>query len=252
MKIGILTFHREINDGSVLQAYCLYHLLKNCFPNDRVELIDYQPGHVRQKRRCFRLSKTFPFYHFDKARFRKKKSHNAFFYTSQMTLSRPLTGSNSLSHAVQNLNKLQYDAIVVGSDTVWDTRPNGGAPQAPNLFFLPQNNTVKKIAFAASMDKGGPRFVPGQTWKELITYINRFDYISVRDHATSNYLAAGGVDKNRFTICPTLHCSMISRKSLYRRQIFFKNTKILPVWRSVTFGYKKRLPGNSRIEDIRL
>ena len=40
-KIGIITFHKAINYGSVLQAYSLQHLLES--EGYLVEIIDYEP-----------------------------------------------------------------------------------------------------------------------------------------------------------------------------------------------------------------
>ena len=42
MKLGILTFHRTINEGSLLQAYCLQWLIQSYFADSQVEIIDYQ------------------------------------------------------------------------------------------------------------------------------------------------------------------------------------------------------------------
>ena len=46
MKIGILTFHRVINDGSTLQAFCLWSLLNRRYPYAEVEIIDYMSYHL--------------------------------------------------------------------------------------------------------------------------------------------------------------------------------------------------------------
>lgn len=201
MKIGILTFHREINDGSVLQAYCLYRLLNKYFPKDQVELIDYLPDYIRKKRRYFRLSKKKPFFKFDKAKLTKKVALDNF-YKSNINLSKQISGSDDVKTAQQALEQLEYDAIFVGSDTVWDTRPNSGAPPVPNIFFLADLTSIKKIAFAASMDKGGPHFVTDAAWTQLLGHINKFNYISVRDHATLKYLKEGGIESNRLNYMP--------------------------------------------------
>lgn len=41
MKIGILTYHRALNYGAVLQAYAMYHVLKKKW--HQVEIVDYCP-----------------------------------------------------------------------------------------------------------------------------------------------------------------------------------------------------------------
>ena len=42
MKIGIITFHRAINYGSILQAYALSRFLRDEVGENNVEVIDYQ------------------------------------------------------------------------------------------------------------------------------------------------------------------------------------------------------------------
>ena len=40
-KIGILTFNRSYNYGAFMQCYALVNRLKQDFPNDEIEVIDY-------------------------------------------------------------------------------------------------------------------------------------------------------------------------------------------------------------------
>lgn len=49
MKIGILTYHRMVNDGSVMQAYCLFQLLRRFIPEAFIEIIDYRPKSVDRR-----------------------------------------------------------------------------------------------------------------------------------------------------------------------------------------------------------
>ena len=46
MKIGILTFHRSVNNGAFMQAYALSSEIKKRFPSDEVEIIDFTPPSV--------------------------------------------------------------------------------------------------------------------------------------------------------------------------------------------------------------
>ena len=41
MRIGILTFHKSINNGAVIQCYSLSKKIQEIFPNHEVEVIDY-------------------------------------------------------------------------------------------------------------------------------------------------------------------------------------------------------------------
>jgi len=201
MKIGILTFHREINDGSILQTYCLYKLLEEKFPKNDISVIDYLPRYIRRKEKLVTLTKSMPFFKVDFGKLSRKRKLDLF-YKQKVKFSKFSSLSDSLSEAKEYLKELKYEVIIVGSDTVWDTRPNAGAPQAPNIYFLPNVEGVKKIAFAASMDKGGPAFVAQETWKKLVGYINDFDFISVRDSATRKYLISSGIQENRIDFLP--------------------------------------------------
>lgn len=43
MKIGIMTYHSVTNYGTAMQCIGLYGFLKEHFPNDTIEVINYQP-----------------------------------------------------------------------------------------------------------------------------------------------------------------------------------------------------------------
>ena len=48
MKIGVLTFHKSINNGAVMQCYSLTKRLQKEFPEDTVEVIDYHMPKVEK------------------------------------------------------------------------------------------------------------------------------------------------------------------------------------------------------------
>ena len=41
VKVGILTYHRSLNYGAVMQAYYLAEEIKKRFPDVSVEIVDY-------------------------------------------------------------------------------------------------------------------------------------------------------------------------------------------------------------------
>ena len=43
MKIGVLTYHRIVNTGAVIQAYAVTKILQDIFPNSEIEIIDLFP-----------------------------------------------------------------------------------------------------------------------------------------------------------------------------------------------------------------
>ena len=54
MEIGIITFHRAINYGAVLQAYALEKFIKNRLRCKNVEIIDYQKQAQKKAYKLFR------------------------------------------------------------------------------------------------------------------------------------------------------------------------------------------------------
>ncbi len=68
----------------------------------------------------------------------------------------------------------KYDAVMVGSDQLWT--PAGIKSKFYNLLFVP--DSIKKISFATSF---GVSKVPSRQIKETAKYLDRIDYISVRE-----------------------------------------------------------------------
>ena len=119
-KIGILTFHKSINYGSVLQSWALSRVISKRFV---VEIIDYEPQN----------------YEFLYANYRQWNSWNNIKYNlKRMPLSSALNNQQQLfkkfrdkqlplSRKKYNYNngcdiKEEYKGIVVGSDQVWNIR----------------------------------------------------------------------------------------------------------------------------------
>tara|TARA_B100002051_G_C16735841_1_gene641171 strand:+ start:2175 stop:3311 length:1137 start_codon:yes stop_codon:yes gene_type:complete len=192
VKIGILTFHRVINDGSTLQTYCLWSLLKKRYPNAKVEIIDYMPYHLAKNNLKTKINRRFFSVLLQQREQLKFLKDNCNFTKHRIV-------TDNLSKGFSFIKEQNYDCIFVGSDTVWDLRSNGwGAPKPPNLYFLSGIYSVKKIAFAASMDKGYPSMVQDSDMKKIISAIDKFDFISVRDLSTKNKLIQHGLKKEVF------------------------------------------------------
>lgn len=48
VKVGILTYHRSLNYGAVMQAYCLAEEIQKRFPDVSVEIVDYSKPRNRE------------------------------------------------------------------------------------------------------------------------------------------------------------------------------------------------------------
>ena len=204
MKIGILTFHRVVNDGSVMQAFCLYRLLKEWIPEASIEIVDYCPATLWRRNHRALIPRRWPF--FDRSFWVKMRS-GINFLRRNCRLSEESLVSDSLPRARAFVRRQGYDAVITGSDTVWDTRKNGGAPPPPNVYFLPGLECEKRLAFAVSMDKGHPGELAAALWSGIVRDLDGFVFISVRDEATRRHLIAGGLEPSRiqFLADPTVH-----------------------------------------------
>lgn len=179
-KIGILTFHKSINYGSVLQAWALQKMIS--LLGYQSEIIDYEPkeyykiygtkvlASVDFKRKVktllkFRKKEKLQFDKFDEFRNNELKlSKQKYNYNLQMDY----------------LNE-KYDMLITGSDQIWNINLLDCDP----IFFLPFNFKGKKIAYACSINNGNVNERYTSEW--LKQWINDYDFISIREKS--------GVDK---------------------------------------------------------
>lgn len=186
MKIGVLTYHRVVNDGSVLQAYCVQKVLSKHFPDARVEIIDYSPRKLWWTENRKLVRKRPPYFKLNAlAKMRSMQR----FIRDYLLLSTRSCVTDDLQKAVEFVKRQEYDAIFVGSDTVWEARSSKYAPKPPNIYYLPGVNHTKKISFAASADPLQPAFLSDMGLQGAITpCLKDFSYITVRDKMTEAYL----------------------------------------------------------------
>jgi len=187
MKIGILTFHHVINDGSVLQAYCLQRLIESMLPEAKVELIDYRSWNWEKRELRKTIRRKFPFVRVDNWNRRK---HLLNFLHRECRLSHGSCTTDNLHRGEKFIEKQGYDVIVVGSDTVWQV-PNLAIKQGiPHVFYLPHINDVKKVAFAASADILDVSILDQDNNREkLRACVADFNYISYRDDSARTLLS---------------------------------------------------------------
>lgn len=172
MKLGILTFHRALNYGAVLQTYALQKALENC--GAEAEVIDYRAP-------------------FNEKRFQKKTLkdvmhirtlYGILFQNSYKLYERSTFDSfvDKIPHssAVNNTDELQlvcreYDRIVCGSDQVW----NLACTENDDSYFLPFIDDLrKKTSYAASI---GYSKLPEQYRDKYKRLISGYSAISVRE-----------------------------------------------------------------------
>lgn len=172
-RIGILTFHRAVNYGAVLQTYALVQTLKEM--RHDVAVIDYRCPEIENVYRPFyvgeckssgekikKLLKSLQL-------FKKRKRFEAFL-RAHLPLTSPCRSEEALAKAAS-----EFDIVITGSDQVFNTDLAGGK-MTYLLDFVPDH--VKKLSYAASF--GFAQF-DSQDTSKIKALLERFDGISLRE-----------------------------------------------------------------------
>ena len=180
-RIGILTFHKCINYGSYWQARCLAEGLRA--RGHEVELLDHDCQCIRRAElRCAfqpKLPERTP--RRELGDYAEKSRRFA-----KAIAKLPLSRRFSLHEPAQ---AAEYDAIVIGSDEVWNFRHPwyGSKP----IFFGDGLRTGRLISYAASFGNHSAWSGIHPAWARKLA---RFSAISVRDE-NSRHLVRSGTDR---------------------------------------------------------
>lgn len=172
MKIGILTHHYVNNYGAFLQAWALREAVARLIPEAEVEIIDY----INLKHFVINTGGWFRFY---------KDRENLSCWLQKIrvpsTFSRARKKEMKLSkrcYTVQQINSLNYDYVIVGSDEVWNFKDSkANLPVKFGVGLICKN----LIAYAPSVGQTTPN-------EKIPVYvengIKNFKDISSRDDLT--------------------------------------------------------------------
>lgn len=191
MKIGVLTFHDVINAGAFLQAYASITLLRKL--GHTPEIIDY----------------TTPLHRYSPREHLRQMGWRALIRPRQWSDTRAMHAAFAECRASHfpmskryetkdGIGKDYYDAIVIGSDIVWDfkLRHLGHDP----VYFGAGLNTPRLTAFAASCGTVRPEDpIPDYVRHGL----SRFNSISVRDRNTQTMVTHAGFPEPTLVGDPT-------------------------------------------------
>lgn len=199
MNIGILTFHCAHNYGAVLQSYALQQYLTSLGHN--VEIINIVPlflkGYSKTAwlkciniRHPYRILKNL--YNESKLYKLRKKRWQAFdsFIKNELHLSQE-----------QNIIPDKYDAYIVGSDQVWNSKITRGLfPPYFCTFPFPKGKRIY-LSYAASMESTQLSYSEKEQYCRLL---KNFDYIGVREQELIDVIAPLTEKKVYLNIDPTL------------------------------------------------
>ena len=179
-KVSILTYHRAINYGAVLQCFALKHIIENL--GFETSVLDYNPPVMRKNRSLIMLTDVISFLYSIKMLVPKIRSIRNFnkFISKHLNL-KPFDPNNSFQ---------DVDTIVIGSDQVWSPRINSGFDIVYWGDFLPQ---LRKITYAVSMGTDH-KFEP-KDCAVIRKKLDNFASISVREYSLASELKYMGVKK---------------------------------------------------------
>lgn len=205
MKIGIITLHRVLNFGSVLQAYGTCVVLKNigCQP----EIIDYMEhrytplGAIKgifkdvvggtgrsliSKLVVFPL-KVLSFF----IQYRNFKGFVSAFL--------PVSDASFTTLESIKKNTPKADIYLTGSDQVWNSEYNGGVDRVHFLDFAPQGKP--RVSYAASFGKDKLR---SEEIAETRDLLDKYRAISVRERSGVEIIRDLGMEGAEQVLDPTL------------------------------------------------
>lgn len=219
-KIGIITFHRSHNNGSMLQALALQHILKNKYSLD-IEIIDYSNEGQRN------MYSVFP-----KADNVKRVIKNMIWATQFKQLVKQYNSYNQFIEKYfilspkmyldsQELGELEtaYDAVIAGSDQIW----NICCRDADDAYFLNFLDTTPKYAYAISFGANNPFEIDGNSDKHK-KLISRFSKISVRENNAQKWIR----DSLGITVPICLDPTMLLTKNEWESIVEVGDTAIIP------------------------
>lgn len=140
MKIGIITHHYIKNYGAFLQTYALQQYLTETYPDAEVVIVNY----VNKKHKIINIGGCYRF-------FWKKESIRAYMHKIKIPWifaeaeKKYLNITKPVKNA-EEINALELDAIIIGSDEVWHYEDKAASP----IKFAVGLKAKKIISYAPS------------------------------------------------------------------------------------------------------
>ena len=190
VHIGILTFHMANNFGAMLQAYALQKTLLEM--GTHCEILDYRLEYINKWSAVytwkehiadvgfFHGSGRFLWRHINGWYHRiplSRKKFNSFMHNE-------LALSPKMYLRREQLVGVKYDAIVYGSDQIWNPECTGGyAPEY--LGACINDKDISLISYAASCGEG---HLPPKYEQDIISRLHLFSDLSVREPSLACFL----------------------------------------------------------------
>lgn len=173
-KVGIVTFHRALNYGAVLQSYALQRVISSS--GAECEIVDYICPKIKKDYAPFRIYRNDFIKSFAKSlimyrrRAKRRDSFKPFFDNYLVKSKKQYTSEN-----IDTL-KNDYDLFVSGSDQVWSPGCAGFDP----VYFLTFADDNQKYSYAASFAR---TTLPQEKINEYQKRLSGFRKFSVREES---------------------------------------------------------------------
>ena len=182
MKIGILTHHYINNYGAFLQGYALQEAVKKLYPNDEVYMINF----INRKHD---IKNTLGWYRYNP----KKDSMKSYIQKTKLPkifkdFQNKYYNLTKIVKNAEEINQLNLDAIIVGSDEVWNYEDIANNP----VKFGCGLKAKKIISYAPSTGKSN---VDGDFPEYIKSGLQNFTGLSARDDNSEKLI------KNLLTVC---------------------------------------------------
>lgn len=243
MKIGVLTYHRSYSYGACLQAYATVAFLNE--KGYHAELIDYTNTYEQRFRKPFytengKLSGYVSSLIKDILLCKRYYSKKAF---DRPNDDYPISATQYTSH--EDLNKANYDVIIVGSDQVWNRNISNGLDEA---FLLRYGKAKRRISVASSM--GSVQLTEEEKEKFKSAFEN-FTAISTREDYAKDQLKTLTEKPIKVLMDPTFLFTRedwIQRLATKSKKYAAKKDKyILTFFLAADSSYKEKVTGYAKL-----
>lgn len=203
-KIDIITLHRVVNYGSVLQTYALQEKLKE--KGNEVEVIDYYPerlhlfGMLKRLKNKKEILRKNPIIRFG-AQCVILPSYIMRFRMFKNFLKKYIKMTDKTYYTKEELEEdpPKADIYCTGSDQVWNSDWNEKIEYPFYLDFVPDNK--RRISYAASF---GKKQLNKEEIPETKRLIDKYQYISMRELSGVEILKQLGRNDGINVLDPTL------------------------------------------------
>lgn len=239
MRIGILTFHRAINYGAVIQCYALYKTLLN--QGHDVEIIDYRPKYIEKYRMLFYKND------FDNAKgilgkikyvlsclcliYPKYRTNTKFdnFIKERLRLSSPVYNETQIPR--------YYDVVVFGSDQIW----NPAICEGLDKLYWGQFHKGQMTFVGYALSVGRLELFTPQLLPTIVKYLDNYDYISVRENNLQHFIQQESNREATLVCDPSL---LLNKKEYEKLTVPPKESKYVLLFCLEKNPYAKKFANN--------